>query len=113
MRTSAARFLPWRISTVGADRFPEAFEPAPARGIPPTTDESRSSRASRTGNHRSADATVDAMSGFCLRGWVMAAKQPELCDFCKHRSPPVPLIAAGERWQAFGQKVPLVIAQPP
>jgi hypothetical protein len=53
------------------------------------------------------------MSGFCLRDRVMAAKQPELCDFCKHRSPPVPLIAAGEHWQAFVQKVPLVAAQPP
>jgi hypothetical protein len=98
---------------MGADRFPEAFEPAPARGISPTTDECRSSHASRTGDHRRADATVDAMSGFCLRDWVMAAKQPELCDFCKHRSPPVPLIAAGERRQAFVQKVPLVAAQPP
>jgi hypothetical protein len=53
------------------------------------------------------------MSGFFLWGRVMAAKQPELCDFCKHRSPPVPLIAAGERRQAFVQKVPLVAAQPP
>jgi len=53
------------------------------------------------------------MSDFCLRDRVMAAKQPELCDFCKHRSPPVPLIAAGEHWQAFVQKVPLVAAQPP
>jgi hypothetical protein len=52
------------------------------------------------------------MSGFCLRDRMMAAEQPELCEFFKHRSPPIPLIAAGERRQAFVQMVPLVAAQP-
>jgi hypothetical protein len=28
------------------------------------------------------------------------AVQADLCEFCEHRSPPIPLIAVGERWEA-------------
>jgi hypothetical protein len=28
------------------------------------------------------------------------AVQAELFEFCEHRSPPIPLIAVGERWEA-------------
>jgi hypothetical protein len=35
-----------------------------------------------------------------------------LCEFCEHRSPPIPLIAVGERWEATAYAKSLAIAQP-
>jgi hypothetical protein len=54
------------------------------------------------GNRRTASRTIAVAEFICCPRALGAANaaQADLCEFCEHRSPPIPLIAVGERWEA-------------
>jgi hypothetical protein len=84
------------------DRLPDAFKRAGRRCFLPVADKDRPSTMVGMGNRRTASrAIADAIFVCCPRLLGAAnAAQTELCEFCEHRSPPIPLIAVGERWEA-------------
>ena len=57
-------------------------------------------------------AAVGVVLGSRSRLLNAAAKQAEFCDFCKHRSPPVPLSAVGRALAAIAYEGSFTIAQP-
>jgi hypothetical protein len=79
-----------------ADRFPDALERA-SRCLLPVADEDRPPGAIRVGTR--AESRAIACCGRRLSDIANAA-QASSCEFCEHRSPPIPLLAVGgERWE--------------
>jgi hypothetical protein len=88
-----ARFVGWGR----ADRFPDAFKRAGRRCLLPVANKDRPPGAIRMGTR--AESRAIASCGRRLSD-VANAAQAALCEFCEHRSPPVPLLAVGgERWE--------------
>jgi len=84
------------------DRLPDAFKGAGRRCLLPVADKERRPDAMGIGNRRTASRTIAGAVFVCCphsSGAVNAA-QADLCEFREHRSPPIPLIAVGERWEA-------------
>ena len=79
--------------------LPKAFEPPRRQDPPPAADEGWPPRPRRSRRHAADWMVIVGVCGLCRRQQRMPAAEPiELCEFCEHRSPPFPRIAAvGER----------------